>query len=82
MNKAEISFDRLSNIIKKDKEQQTGDAIVDLLKADIISILKNYFELNKDSAELEIDVKGANDINFYFAINISRIKDFYQNKGY
>ncbi|MBQ8749368.1 MAG: hypothetical protein IJZ29_02760 [Clostridia bacterium] len=80
MNKAQIGFERLSNIIQNDKRVASGNAINQVVKADVINVLKNYFDLLENTAEVEIDVIGQNDMNIYFAIKASRVKDFFASE--
>ncbi len=77
MNKAKIGFDRMANIIQNDKKLATNEAINEVLKADIINILKHYFNLIDSTAEVEIDVLSQNDMNIYFAVKATRMKEFF-----
>ena len=43
MNKAEIGFNRISNIIQSDKRLATSEAVEEILKSDIVNSVKNYF---------------------------------------
>ena len=80
MNKAEISFNRVSNIIQKDKKLCTSEGVEEILKSDIINSVKNYFTIIEDSAEVQIDVVGQNEINVYFGVKAVRIKDFFASE--
>ena len=80
MNKAEIGFNRISNIIQSDKRLATSEAVEEILKSDIVNSVKNYFILNEGSAEVEIEVLDKNDINIYFAVKAIRMKDFFASE--
>lgn len=77
MNKAKIGYDRMASIIQNDKKLATSEAVSEVLKADIINILKHYFNLIDSTAEVEIDVLSQNDMNIYFAVKATRMKEFF-----
>lgn len=80
MNRAEISFNRISNIIQSDKKLATSDAVAEILKSDIVNSVKNYFNIIENTAFVQIDVKNQNDIDIFFTIKASRIKDFFASE--
>lgn len=77
MNKAKIGYDRMASIIQNDKKLATSEAVSEVLKADIINILKHYFNLIDSTAEVKIDVLSQNDMNIYFAVKATRMKEFF-----
>ena len=67
----------MAKIIQNDKKLATNEAINEVLKADIINILKHYFNLIDSTAEVEIDVLSQNDMNIYFSVKATRMKEFF-----
>lgn len=77
MNKAKIGYQRMASIIQNDKKLATNEAINDVLKADILNVVKHYFHTIESTAEVEIDVLSQNDMNIYFAVKATRAKEFF-----
>jgi len=80
MNKAKIGYQRISSIIQNDKKLATSYAVSEILKADIINLIKNYFTIYENTADVQIDVQEQNDMTIYFAVKASRIKEFFVNQ--
>lgn len=65
-----IKMDRLKNIISSDR-QENPLKIEKLLKAEILNLLKNYFDISQDDLSLSILINkdGRYDIQINFVSN-------------
>jgi len=74
------TVNRTNAMLRNDKRLVTSYALHDVLKCDIINVLKNYMNIIDDSINLTIDVLNENKIEIKFSVKADRIMDFYQSK--
>ena len=74
------TVNRTNEMLKKDKRLVISSALRDVVKCDIINVLKNYMNIVNDSIDLSIDVLNENNIQVKIFVKADRIMDFYMEK--
>lgn len=80
MKYAEQSYDRLKDILKKDKEN-ISPQLLNLIKTDLYQVLKGYFDLELKDVSLTYEIESSGVYHFcidYFAKNV-RHNSFFIN---
>ena len=72
-NELVVCNERLRNVLKSDK-QDNPHKIINVLKSDILYILKNYMEITSDNLEVNISVTSTGVYNVTVLANVSRLK--------
>ena len=72
-NELVVCNERLRNVLKIDK-RDNPNKIINVLKSDILYILKNYMEINSDNLEVNINVTSVGTYNITILANVNRLK--------
>ena len=72
-NELVVCNERLKNVLKSDK-RDNPNKILNVLKSDVLYILKNYMEINSDNLEVNISVTNTGTYNLTILANVSRLK--------
>ena len=72
-NELVVCNERLRNVLKSDKKDNPNK-IINVLKSDILYILKNYMEITSDNLEVNISVTSTGVYNVTVLANVSRLK--------
>lgn len=74
------TVNRTNAMLRNDKRLVASYALHDVLKCDIMNVLKNYMNVIDDSVDLSIDVLNENNIQIKFSVKADRVMDFYSSK--
>lgn len=72
-NELVVCNERLKNVLKSDK-RDNPNKILNVLKSDILYILKNYMEINSDNLDVNINVTSMGTYNITILANVNRLK--------
>lgn len=72
-NELVVCKERLKNVLKSDK-RDNPNKILNVLKSDVLYILKNYMEINSDNLDVNISVTSSGAYNLTILANVSRLK--------
>ena len=72
-NELVVCSERLKNVLKSDKKDNPNK-ILNVLKSDILYVLKNYMEINSDNLDVNISVTSIGTYNLTVMANVSRLK--------
>ena len=72
-NELVVCNERLRNVLKIDK-RDNPNKIINVLKSDILYVLKNYMEINSDNLEVNINITSVGTYNITILANVNRLK--------
>ncbi len=72
-NELSVCNERLKNVLVIDKKDNPNK-ILNVLKSDILYVLKNYMEINNENLEVNIAVTQLGTYNITVLANVSRLK--------
>ena len=72
-NELTLCAERLKNVLINDKKDNPNK-ILNVLKSDILYVLKNYMEISCDDVDLSIQVTHAGTYTVSMIANVKRIK--------
>ena len=72
-NELAVCTERLRNVLINDKRDNPSK-IINVLKSDILYVLKNYMEINSDDLELDISVTSIGTYKITILANVNRLK--------
>lgn len=72
-NELVLCNERLKNVLKSDK-RDNPNKILNVLKSDILYVLKNYMEINSDNLDVSICVNSMGTYSLTILANVSRLK--------
>lgn len=72
-NELAVCTERLRNVLINDKRDNPSK-ILNVLKSDILYVLKNYMEINSDDLELDISVTSIGTYKITILANVNRLK--------
>ena len=75
-NNASKIYQRLDNVLKKDKVQQTDSSVINQnLKYDIEKAISSYAEIKPSTSVIEVQPNN-DELVLTYSVNIKRIKEF------
>lgn len=78
-NKALQTYERLDNVLKKDKRVASNRVLGESIKADILKVLQVYADVDASSACVEIDNEDNSNIILNYKVKLKRVKNFIIN---
>ncbi len=72
-NELAVCTERLRNVLINDKKDNPNK-IINVLKSDILYVLKNYMEINSDDLELNINVTPTGTYKITVLADVNRLK--------
>ena len=72
-NEVSICNERLKNVLVIDKKDNTNK-ILNVLKSDILYVLKNYMEINNENLEVNISITQLGTYQVTILADVSRLK--------
>ena len=74
-NNASKIYQRLDNVLKKDKAQNAGKFLSENVKLDIEKSLSAYLEIKPSTSNLKVQTSN-NEIVLSYTVSVKRIKEF------
>lgn len=68
-----VCNERLRNVLKSDK-RDNPNKILNVLKSDILYVLKNYMEITSDDLDVNINVTSAGTYSITILADVNRLK--------
>lgn len=72
-NELMVCNERLRNVLKSDK-RDNPNKILNVLKSDILYVLKNYMEITSDDLDVNINVTSSGTYSITILANVNRLK--------
>lgn len=72
-NELVVCNERLRNVLKSDK-RDNPNKILNVLKSDILYVLKNYMDINSDNLDVNISVTSIGTYSITILANVNRLK--------
>lgn len=72
-NELMVCNERLRNVLKSDK-RDNPNKILNVLKSDILYVLKNYMEITSDDLDVNINVTSAGTYSITILADVNRLK--------
>ncbi len=71
-------FSRANNILLLDKKRSADSLLNDVIKCDILSVLRCYFELENNACILSVDTLEDGKLSINMSVIATRGKDFWK----
>lgn len=72
-NELTVCNERLKSVLINDKKDNPNK-ILNVLKSDILYVLKNYMEITSDNLDVNISIDGLGVYNITILANVRRLK--------
>lgn len=72
-NELMVCNERLRNVLKSDK-RDNPNKILNVLKSDILYVLKNYMEITSDDLDVNINVTSTGTYSITILADVNRLK--------
>lgn len=73
MNEVALCNQRLKTVLINDKKDNPNK-ILNVLKSDLLYVLKNYMEINSECLDLDITITSSGTYNITMIANVRRLK--------